>query len=302
MKPSLAKIAPFVFVLLWSTGFIGSKYGVRNAEPFTFLALRLAIATVLMLGLATLVKRNQRLTGIQYLHASVVGLLLHGTYLGGVYYALLLGMPVGTTAVIVGMQPLISAIVARYLFEEPGSLLQWVGLVLGFVGVVMVVGQKINTNVPMSSYLAAGIGLFGATAGTLYQKRFGNGIPLLGGTAVQYLATTLVLIPLALGFETLKIVWSHELIFALIWLVFVLSLGAVCLLLYLIARTGIAQVTSLFYLVPPLAALAAYILFDETLSGLAVCGMAVVAIGVFLVIRPAPTPPAQIEALVRSSA
>ena len=150
-------------------------------------------------------------------------------------------------------------------------------------GDLLVVSQKIDTNVPMSSYLAAGIGLFGATAGTLYQKRFGNGIPLIGGTAVQYLATTLVLIPLALGFETLKIVWSRELIFALIWLVVVLSLGAVCLLLYLIARTGIAQVTSLFYLVPPCTAVMAWAIFGEALTAPMMLGMALTAGGVALV-------------------
>ncbi len=289
MKLSLPKIAPLLFVLLWSTGFIGSKYGVRNAEPFTFLALRLTVATVLLLGLAALVKSRQTLTRSQYLHASVVGVLLHGTYLSGVYYALRFGMPVGTTAVIAGLQPLISTIIARYSLKEQGSILQWVGLVLGFMGVVMVVSQKVHTNIPTASYVAAVIGLSGTTAGTLYQKRFGNGIPLIGGTAVQYIATTAVLIPLAFAFETLKINWTGELIFTLIWLIVVLSLGAVCLLLYLIARTGIAQVTSLFYLVPPLTALEAFFLFDEKLSVLAVCGMVVVAIGVFLVIRPAPT-------------
>lgn len=293
MKPSLPRIAPFVFVVLWSTGFIGSKYGIRNAEPFTFLALRLVIATVLLLGLAALVKTKQTLTRSQYIHASVVGLLLHGAYLSGVYYSLRLGMPVGTVAVIAGLQPLISAIIARHMLKEQGSILQWVGLVLGFMGVVTVVSQKIHTNIPTCSYVAAGVGLFGATAGTLYQKRFGKDLPLITGTAVQYIATSVVLIPLAFAFETLKINWTGEFIFTLIWLVVVLSLGAVCLLLYLIARTGIAQVTSLFYLVPPAATLEAFIVFDEKLSVLAVCGMVVVAIGVFLVSRPAPAKPRQ---------
>jgi drug/metabolite transporter (DMT)-like permease len=287
MKLSLPKIAPLVFVLLWSTGFIGSRYVIRDAEPFTFLALRLVIATVLLLGLATLVKSKQTLTRSQYIHASVVGLLLHGTYLSGVFYALRLGMPVGTVAVIAGLQPLISAIIARYTLEEKGTTLQWVGLVLGFVGVVTVVSQKIHTNIPPSSYVAAGIGLFGATAGTLHQKRFGKGIPLIRGAAVQYTAASVALVPLALTFETLKINWTGGFIFSLIWLVVVLSLGTICLLLYLIARTGIAQVTSLFYLVPPVAAVEAFILFDEKLSALSVCGMVVVAIGVFLVVRPA---------------
>jgi drug/metabolite transporter (DMT)-like permease len=291
MRPSLPRLAPILFVLLWSTGFIGSKYGMRNAEPFTFLALRLAIAAALLRGLATLVKSKQSLTRIQYLHAAVVGLLLHGTYLGGVYYALRLGMPAGMVAVIAGLQPLLSAIVARYMLQEQGSILQWVGLVMGFVGVVTVVSEKVHTNLPVASYVAAVIGLLGTTAGTLYQKRFGKDIPLIRGTAVQYLAVSAVLIPLALAFETLEIRWTEEFIFALIWLVVVLSLGAICLLLYLIARTGIAQVTSLFYLVPPMTALEAFVLFDEKLSALAVCGMVVAAIGVFLVVRSAPASP-----------
>lgn len=289
VKPNLPKIAPLVFVLLWSTGFIGSKYGALNAEPFTFLALRLMIATVLLLGLAMLVKTKQTLTRSQYIHASMVGLLLHGTYLSGVFYAYRLGMPVGTVAVIAALQPLISTIIARYMFKEQGSIQQWLGLVLGFAGVVTVVSQKIHTNIPASSYIAAGIGLFGTTAGTLYQKRFGQGIPLIGGTAVQYAATSVVLIPLAFAFETHEIHLTRGFIFAMIWLVLVISLGAICLLLYLIARTGIAQVTSLFYLMPPVVALEAFILFDEKLSVLTVCGMLMVAIGVFLVNRSGTT-------------
>jgi drug/metabolite transporter (DMT)-like permease len=291
MKPGPAKLAPAVFVLLWSTGFVGAKYVSHDAEPFTFLALRLAIAAVLLLGLATLVRSKQALTRSQYIHASVVGLLLHATYLGGVFYAIRLGAPVGTVAVIAGLQPIISAIAAGYMLEERSSVLQWLGLVLGFVGVVTVVSQKIRTDIPAASYVIAVLALFGTTAGTLYQKRFGKDIPLLRGTAVQYIAASVALTPLALTLETLEINWSGEFIFSLIWLVVVLSLGAVCLLMYLIARTGVAQVTSLFYLVPPAVALEAFLLFNEKPSGLALCGMAVVAIWVFLVLRPAPAHP-----------
>ncbi|GGJ26423.1 DMT family transporter [Deinococcus roseus] len=293
MSLNLPRIAPFLFVLLWSTGFVGAKYGLPYAEPFTFLALRLVIATVLLLGLGLVVKESKKMRPEHYWHAAVVGFLLHGAYLSGVFYAIHMGMPAGMTAVIVGLQPILSTLMARYTLKEQGSLLQWIGLILGFLGVVMVVSQKIHADVPPVAYLAAGIALIGTTAGTLYQKRFGAGMPLVTGTAVQYAATSLILIPLALLFETHQIQFTTEFWFALLWLVVVLSLGAIGLLLYLIQRTSTAQVTSLFYLVPPATAVEAFFLFHEKLNGLALLGMVVVALGVSLVIRPAPARPVQ---------
>lgn len=285
MAFNLSKVAPFLFVLLWSTGFIGAKYGLPYAEPFTFLAFRLVLATVLLLVLAWVIRAPRPEHPIQYRHAAVVGFLLHGAYLSGVFYAIHLGMPAGMTAVIVGLQPILSTLIARYTLREQGNLWQWVGLLLGFVGVVMVVSQKIHANVPVQAYLAALIALLGTTAGTLYQKRHGTGIPLVTGTAVQYAATSLVLIPLAFAFEKHQIVFSGEFWFSMVWLVVVLSLGAIGLLLYLIKHTSTAQVTSLFYLVPPMTALEALLLFHEGLNTLAVLGMVVVALGVALVLR-----------------
>lgn len=290
---TLPRIAPILFVLLWSTGFIGAKYGLPYAEPFTFLALRLVVATVLLVGLAQFVKEKNKMRPEHYGHAAVVGFLLHGAYLSGVFYAIHLGMPAGMTAVIVGLQPILSTLVARYTLKEQGSVLQWMGLLLGFLGVVMVVSQKIHGDVPVAAYVAAGIALIGTTAGTLYQKKFGAGMPLVTGTAVQYAATSLFLIPLALVFEKHQVQFTGEFWFALIWLVVVLSLGAIGLLLYLIQRTSTAQVTSLFYLVPPVTAIEAFFLFGEKLNVLALIGMVVVAVGVSLVVRPGGVKPVQ---------
>lgn len=287
---SLPKLAPMLFVLLWSTGFIGAKYGLPYAEPFTFLSLRLVMATVLLLMLNAFIKEGKAMKKADYGHAAVVGFLLHGAYLSGVFYAIHLGMPAGMAAVIVGLQPILSTLIARYTLREQGSVLQWVGLLLGFAGVVMVVSQKIHGNVPALAYVSALIALVGTTAGTLYQKRFGSGMPLVTGTAVQYAATSLVLIPLALTFESHQVQFTGEFWFALIWLVLVLSLGAIGLLLYLIQRTSTAQVTSLFYLVPPVTALEAFLLFHENLNALALLGMVVVALGVSLVLKPASRP------------
>lgn len=284
---------PAVFVLLWSTGFIGAKLGLPYAEPMTFLILRFAIVAALLAVVAGLTgapwPNDWRGAG----HIAVAGLLLHGVYLGGVFASIFHGVPAGISALIVGIQPLLVAAAAGPLLGETVNRRQWLGLVLGLGGVVLVVWTKLDIGVgTVWGYALSVFALLGITLGTLYQKKYCPAIDLRSGTAIQFAATAVVLVPFALLFETRRIVWSGEFLFALGWLCIVLSLGAITLLFILIRRGAAARVSSLFFLVPPCTALVAWPLFGEQLSLLALAGMAATMAGVALVNLAPPAPPA----------
>lgn len=289
--------APAVFVLLWSTGFIGAKYGLPYAPPLTFLALRLGIAGILLAGIAA-ATRSARLTSrTQFRSAGVVGLLLHAGYLGGVFYAIAHGLPSSVAAVVVSLQPVLTAVLATRILNEKLIAVQWVGFVIGVGGVALVLApglaEATQANaLPLTGVLACVVALLSGTCGTIYQKRHGDGIPLLWGTTVQYGAATLVLLLGAALTENMRIQWTAQFIGALLWLVFALSLGAVLLLLVLLRRGSAAGVSSLFYLVPPATAVQAYLIFGERLPPLSIGGVAVTAIGVALALRR-PRPAAE---------
>lgn len=276
-------VAPAVFVLLWSTGFVGAKYGLPYAEPFTFLALRLLIASGL-LAVAALATRS-RIDRVHSGRAAVSGLLLHAAYLGGVFWAISRGTPAGVSAVIVSLQPVLVALLAYRLLDERLRRVQWVGMALGVTGVALVVAPKLGGDLPVEGVLACLVALAGGTAGTLWQKRHGDGIPLLWGTSLQYAAAAVVLAAGSALSETQRIDWTGEFVGALVWLVVALSLGAVLLLLVLLRRGTASSVSSLLYLVPPATAIEAYLIFDERLAALSVLGIAVAALGVALVVR-----------------
>ncbi|MBZ9749865.1 DMT family transporter [Deinococcus sp. HMF7604] len=283
LKTALLGAAPLVFVLLWSTGFLGTKGAARNADPFAFLSVRFVLAALLM-ALLTAALRAPWPTPAQARRAAVTGLLLHAGYLGGVTVAIHLGLPAGVTSVLVGLQPLLTALLSAPVLGEVVTARQWSGLGLGFVGVLLVVvGRPVGTgSLSAGALLAAGIALACTTAGTLYQRRYGAGMPLLGGTTVQYLASALLtgLILLAQGGGTIH--WNTEFILSLTWLVLVLSVGAILLLMRLLRDLPAAQVGSLFYLVPPLAVLEAFVLYGERLSLWSLAGLGLCVAGVAL--------------------
>ena len=282
--------APAVFVLLWSTGFIGAKYGLPYAEPFTFLALRLLIASAL-LWLIVLAARGERPHNrVQWGRSAVSGVLLHAGYLGGVFWAIDNGLPSGVAAVIVSLQPVVVAALANRFLGESLSRLQWVGLALGLIGVALVLAPGLLDAGRSADFPILGIGsclvaLAGGTAGTLHQKRHGDGIPLISGTAVQYLAAAAVFMVMSLSFESQSIDWTLEFSLAMGWLVLALSLGAILLMFFLLKRGSASGVSSLFYLVPPATAIEAYLLFGEELSPVSIVGVAVTALGVALALR-----------------
>lgn len=292
MSALATRLVPIVFVGLWSTGFIGAKLGLPYAEPFTFLTLRFLIVLAILVPWALAVGVRWP-GGREAGHMAMTGLLVHGAYLGGVFAAIDRGLPAGLAALIVGLQPLVTAALVGPLLGERVSPRQWIGILLGLIGVVLVVSEKIDWADP--AVLFAGfdgwamvlvvLALGGITLGTLYQKRFGGGQDLRAATAVQYAAAGVATGIVALTVETREVVWSGEFVFALGWLVIVLSIGAVSLLMMLIRSGAAAATASLFYLVPPVTASVAFLLFGETLGPSALVGMALAAIGVGIVVR-----------------
>jgi drug/metabolite transporter (DMT)-like permease len=276
---------PGLFVLMWSTGFVGAKYGLPYAEPLTFLLLRFAFVVALMLPLALAMRAPWPVTLAQTGHVAVAGVLMQGGYLSGVFCSIHLGMSAGVSALIVGLQPILTAFASAPLFGESLRLRQWLGLVLGFGGVLLVVlGRSALSGITPATLALSVLALLSITAGTLYQKRYCGAVDLRTGSVIQFSAGGLVLLPLALAFETMQVRWTGEFVFALAWLVLVLSIGAISLLYVLIRKGAATKVTSFFYLVPPTTALMAYPMFGETLSVTATTGMALAAIGVALVV------------------
>ena len=276
--------APVLFVLLWSTGYLGAKYGLPYAEPFTLLFLRFALALLLLAPLVGWFRPGMAMSGRERGHLMVSGLLLHGVYLGGVFAAIKLGLSAGLTALIVGSQPLLASLAAPLLGERP-SPLHWLGIGLGFCGITLILGGAPDPAVALPALLAAVAALFGITAGTLYQKRFCTQHDLLAVTVHQYLPTVALFGIVALLFETREIDWTVQFVAALLWLVLALSLGAILLLTWLIKHGEASKVSSLFYLVPPVTAIEAWLLFGEPLGWIKVAGIALVALGVWLVMR-----------------
>ena len=275
---------PGLFVFLWSTGFIGAKFGLPYAEPFTFLALRFGIVAVLLSAFARIARAPWPKSPEAFGHLAVAGLLVHGIYLGGVFASIHHGVSAGVSALIVGIQPLLTALLAGPLLGERVSVKAWIGLALGTIGVLLVVWTKIDIGegTPFGYALSVGA-LLGMTAGTLYQKRYCAAMDIRSGGVVQFGAAGLAMLALAFAFETRAIAWTTDFLIALSWLVVVMSLGAIALLYTLIRQGEAYRVSTLFYLVPPSTALIAFALFGETLGPLALVGMAVAATGVALV-------------------
>ena len=278
-------IAPALFVFLWSTGFIGARYGLPYIEPLTFLALRIGFAAVIMAAIA-LLTGARRLNTNEIGHSLVAGSLMHGLTVGGAFTAISQGIPAGIVALILGLQPIVTSILANRLMDEKIARLQSVGLALGLVGVLLVLHDR---NIVLAGsvlgWVASFLSLIGITLGTLYQKRYCGSIDWRTGNLVQYLGAGVLFTLGAFAFETRAINWTGELIFALVWLVLVLSIAAVALMYWLIRRSGATEFASLFYLVPVVTALLAYILFDERLDSISILGMLICTGGVALVNR-----------------
>jgi drug/metabolite transporter (DMT)-like permease len=277
--------APALFVLLWSTGFIGARYGLPYIEPLTFLAVRMVFTVLIMAGIA--LAGGARWPHVNEAgHSLVAGSLVHGLGLGGVFTAISQGVPAGISALIMGLQPILTSTVANRFMGEKVTRLQWLGLALGLVGVLLVLHDR---NIVLAGsvlgWIANFLALIGLTLGTLYQKRYCGGIDWRTGNLIQYAGVGILFTLGAFAFETREIHWTGELILAMAWLVLVLSIAAVALLYWLIRRSPATGFASLFYLVPVVTAFVAFILFDERLDSISMLGMLICVGGVALVNR-----------------
>lgn len=281
----MQRFYPFLFVFLWSTGFIGAKYGLPYAEPLSFLLARYGFVIALMTIVALATRAPWPKAPQQWWHIGVSGVLVHAVYLGGVFIAIKHGLPAGITALVVGMQPLLTALGAGWLLGEKVSGRQWAGLGLGFVGVGLVVSGKFGEAALGPMLIPALIALLGITAGTLYQKRYCAQFDLRTGSVIQFVPTAVLTAIAAAMFENFQIEWTGQFAFALGWLVLVLSIGAISLLNLLIRSGSAVNVASLFYLTPLSTALVAWVVFAEKLTLTAALGMLIAVSGVYLVAR-----------------
>ena len=287
---SIKRFIPASFVVLWATGFIGARYAMPWAEPFTFLAVRFVLAAILLAVLTT-VLGSRKASRAEACHAAVAGVLMHGVYLGAVFWAIHRGMPAGFSALIVGLQPLITAVLAGKFLGETILPRHWTGLAVGLVGVVIVLWPKLGAvggGVTAATLTASLVSVLAMSAGTVWQKRFASGGDLVTATMWQYVGGAALMALASLAFETRTVTINGELIFAMAWLVLVLSIGAIFLLMVMIRDGEMSKVASLFYLVPAVTAVIAWALFGEHLNLLQIVGMAIATLGVGLATaRPA---------------
>lgn len=289
----LLRLMPVVFVFIWSTGFVTAKYGLPYAPPLTFLSIRYALSVLCILVLIALARVSWPRGQKQWLHLAVSGVLIHAGYLGGVWMAIKGGMGSGLAALMVGLQPVLTAVWVSSVASSAGGAekvtqRQWLGLALGLGGLVLVVSRKFGSTQEVTTFTLAAItmALVSITVGTLYQKRYVAPADVRSATAVQLVAAFVVTLPLAL-FETEAVTWTPQFMSALAWSVLVLTLGGSSLLYLLIQRGAATAVTSLLYLVPPCTALMAWLLFAEPITAVTVLGTAITALGVSLVVRGA---------------
>jgi drug/metabolite transporter (DMT)-like permease len=292
----MVKAMPAVFVLIWSTGFIVAKFGLPYAPPLSFLAIRYALSITCFLLWIMLTRARWPQGRQQWLHLALTGVLMHAGYLGGVWVAVKNGMGSGLAALIVGLQPVLTALWISWIGSPSGqsqehghvSPRQWLGLVLGFGGLLLVVARKfgLGSEVTALTLACEVIALLSITVGTLYQKRFVQPTDVRSANAIQLAAALLVTLPFAL-MESEAIVWNAQFMSAMAWAVLALTLGGSSLLYLLIQRGAATAVTSLLYLVPPTTALMAWLLFDESITLMTIAGTAITALGVSLVVRPA---------------
>jgi drug/metabolite transporter (DMT)-like permease len=280
----LARFAPVLFVLLWSTGFVGAKYGLPYADPFIFLSVRVLIAGLILFAVAAVMKSPIAIGVSAISRSSLIGFFLHACYLGGVFYSISKGLPAGVAAVVTSLQPVLVSVLAVRVLGEQLRFKQVVGLLLGLIGVVLVLGPSFEQDIPVSGVVGILVALIGSTAATLLQKKIGADVPLIAGTAYQYLASGFVLALAAIATGGTRIEWSGQFIVAFVWLIAVLSVGAILLLLWLLNSGSAASVSSLLYLVPPATALEAFLLFGEKVNTQGFLGIGITALGVWLVI------------------
>ncbi len=285
----LTRAAPAIFVVLWSSGFIATKYALAGAEPLTFLFIRM-VAVVVLMAIIIVIARPKWPNRMDAWHSVVAGLLVHGFYLAGTAIAIYHSVPAGLSALIPGLQPILTSTLANRFLGERVTPMQWLGLLLGLSGVLLVLHTRQMSGQLGWGWLGTCVALVSITLGTLYQKRYCSRIDWRTGNLIQFVAAGVLYAVGAVLFETRQVVWSWEFVLGVGWLVIALSMGSIGLLYWLIRHNGATQVASLFYLVPVVTALMAFVLFDEHVGWLGILGMTICAAGVFIVNKPGKVP------------
>lgn len=281
----LTRLAPPAFVLIWATGFIVARSVAPYAEPLTFLLVRYLLAFLVLGGIVLAARAPWPKSRREWQNALIAGVLLHGFYLGAVFWSVKHGLPAGIAALVAGLQPLATAVLAGPLLKERVAPKRWLGIGIGFVGAALVVTPKLGGGVPALPLGICLLGMLSITFGTVWQKRTGNTLDLRVNAAIQYMGAAIVTLPLVLLTEQGHIDFTWPLIGAMAWAVLGLSIGAIGLLLFLIRQGAVVGVATLLYLVPPVAALMAFALFGESLSLIQMIGMGCAALGVALASR-----------------
>jgi len=280
----LTPALPALFILLWSSAFISAKFGLPDAGPFSFLLTRFVIVSLLFGAIAVALRRpwpRGRMLG----NLLFVGVLMHGFYLGGVFFSIAHGMPAGLSALIVSVQPVLTAALGVWLLDERPTPGQWLGIALGATGVVLVLWPRLGGDIPFIGFVSCIVSLLAITFGTIWQKRHGGGMDLVTGNAMQALAAAIFYGAIVLAFEPYRVDWTMEFSLAMGWLVLAVSLGAVSILMVLIKKGSAAATTSLFFLVPPASAIMAWTAFGEALGPIGLVGLGITTAGVWLVNR-----------------
>lgn len=276
---------PAVFVLLWASAFIAAKYGLTAAGPFSFLGTRFVIVALLF-GLIALWLRSTWPRREELLPTAIAGVLMHGLYLGGVFFAISRGTPAGIASLIVALQPVITCVIVLVVLNEVISRQQWLGIALGLAGVAMVVSPRLGGAVPIAGLISCSVSVLAISIGTVMQKRFSGSVDLVAGNFIQALAAAAFYGALIALVEPYRLDWTLEVTLAMLWIVLAISLGAISILMVLIRKGQMARTSSLFFMVPPVSAVLGYYAFGETLGAVGVAGFIIASLGVWLVNRP----------------
>ena len=279
------RIYSIIFVLLWASAFISAKYGMTASGPFSFLFVRFAIVSVIFLG-AALVMKSVWPDRHLLVPTMIAGVLMHGVYLGGVFFAISKGTPAGIASLIVSIQPIITAFLALIFLKENIRLIQWVGIATGMAGVILVISPRLGGAIPMIGLITCLVSVHAMSIGTIIQKRYLGKLDLIAGNALQAMAAAGFYILLLMTIETYYLEWTIEVTLSMIWIITTVSIGAITILMLLIRSGQMAATSSLFFMVPPVSALMGYVFFGETLGLLGIIGVAVASFGVWLVNKP----------------
>ena len=281
----MVKVFPFIFILLWSSAFITTKPIIDNSDPFSALAFRFALVALGFFLFSIYYKKKIIVHRRNFFESFFSGVLFHGVYLGGVFFSISKGMPTGIAALIVTLQPILTNALSGPILQEKVSVKQWIGVLLGFSGAVMVLGFDIGTEIPTIGLIATVVALIAITTSTIWQKKLSNNLPLSVSNMNQALGGFIFHIIIIILFAEPYIDFSTTFLIAMSHQIFLVSFGAFTILMFLIKRNSASKTVSIFFLIPPTSALMAWIFLNESLSNLDLLGFLIATIGVYIATR-----------------